>query len=140
MFLWNSILGFVDRLIGLYFRGLGCFDCFWWNPTTRKSNVLANPINSMVKTKWQSILSRLGPYNFGYDRFQDDYKIIAKFGNIYQRNLELKIYSLNNDSWKTIVACDVPYHYVLVSLSMENFISPMLLLRIIRIGVSFRSI
>lgn len=52
----------------------------------------------MIKIKCQSILSRLGPYDFGYDRFQDDYKIVAKFDNIYQRNLELKMYSLNNDS------------------------------------------
>lgn len=73
-------------------------DLFLWNPSVRKSKKLPH---SGVKLKNGCYII----YGFGYDNLNDDYKVVGIFcvfcgGNVYET--EVRVYSLESDSWRTI--------------------------------------
>ncbi|XP_015169727.1 F-box/kelch-repeat protein At3g23880-like [Solanum tuberosum] len=71
-----------------------------WNPTISKSMKLLNsPWGTSFNTK----------YGFGYDDSRDDYKALFidhyhdfNNGEVYNVRIVVTIYSLRNDSWKTL--------------------------------------
>ena len=73
-----------------------------WNPATRKYNILP----SLGTSK-----NRATVYGFGYDRFADNYKVVAVFGYRCDSSpdyiTQLKVHTLGTNSWRLID--DFPY-------------------------------
>ncbi|XP_060170816.1 F-box/kelch-repeat protein At3g23880-like [Lycium barbarum] len=71
-----------------------------WNPSIRKYKKLPE---SGVKSR--PTCSRYFRYGFGYDELHDDYILVVIF-NMFDDNpkykTNIKIYSLKNDSWRTV--------------------------------------
>ncbi|XP_059304733.1 F-box/kelch-repeat protein At3g23880-like [Lycium ferocissimum] len=86
-------------------NGLICFtieqqDLFLWNPSIRKIKKLPDFIPKL--NFGYSIM-----HGFGYDEVHDDYKVVAVSGASsydisHQVEVEVKIYSVNSDSWRSI--------------------------------------
>ncbi|KAM3302430.1 hypothetical protein P3S67_016932 [Capsicum chacoense] len=70
---------------------------FLWNPAIRKYKMLPD-FRTKLKDDGQCT------YGFGFDDIHDDYKVVCIFTiTIYPRNIqEINIYSLKDDSWRTI--------------------------------------
>ncbi|KAH6804188.1 hypothetical protein C2S51_032435 [Perilla frutescens var. frutescens] len=67
-----------------------------WNPTTRKYRVL--PCSGTPSRFKRCCLS----FGFGYDELHDDYKV-AEALNLGRGMSQLKVYSLRNNCWKTLL-------------------------------------
>ncbi|XP_060180929.1 F-box/kelch-repeat protein At3g23880-like isoform X1 [Lycium barbarum] len=94
----EMILGSVHGLICLADKN---GDLFLWNPSIRKYKKVPIPISPLSFSQWQI-------YGFGYDKFHNDYKVVAtflKYGSFSQG--ELRIYSLKSDSWRRVDDCQI---------------------------------
>ncbi|KAM3396167.1 hypothetical protein P3S68_005173 [Capsicum galapagoense] len=72
-------------------------ELFRWNPAVRKYKKLPD-FSTKLKDDGQCT------YGFGYDDIHDDYKVVCIFSvTCYPRNFqEINIYSLKDDSWRTV--------------------------------------
>ncbi|XP_016490847.1 F-box/kelch-repeat protein At3g23880-like [Nicotiana tabacum] len=92
------------RIVGSV-NGLICLadsskDLVLWNPSIRKYKKLPNFKTNFWDVSWFV-------YGFGYDEFRDDYKVVGCFYYDYSSfDVEVGIYSLKSDSWKSI--CSLP--------------------------------
>ncbi|XP_059311824.1 F-box/kelch-repeat protein At3g06240-like [Lycium ferocissimum] len=93
------IVGSVNGLICLV---IGVNNFFLYNPSIRKFKILPDPRPGLYVM-----------YAFGYDELHDDYKVVAvcKPWNIIngfgydKHHVEIKIYSLESDSWRSTEEC-----------------------------------
>lgn len=84
---WTYVVGSFNGLVCL-----ACYDgrTFLWNPTTRKSRRLPKvPKHKRAHTV----------FGFGYDEFEDDYKVFTVIGD---RSDEVSVYSSKSDCWRMI--------------------------------------
>ncbi|XP_049387552.1 F-box/kelch-repeat protein At3g23880-like [Solanum stenotomum] len=91
------IVGSVNGLICLDIEDN---DLVLWNPTLRVYRKLPD---SRLRVSGGSRLDRITSvmYGFGYDEFSDDYKVVGVRCSCTRYPLEVKIYSLKNNSWRT---------------------------------------
>ncbi|XP_049408356.1 F-box/kelch-repeat protein At3g23880-like [Solanum stenotomum] len=99
-FPWNpsNILAGVSLCNGLFLICIGMYNnnLYLWNPSTRKNKIL--PFSSCTKYSRCDVT-----FGFGYDEFNDDYKVIEIYGVYdihYVYDANIKIYSLRSNSWK----------------------------------------
>ncbi|KAK4706726.1 hypothetical protein R3W88_033690 [Solanum pinnatisectum] len=69
---------------------------FIWNPSIRKYKKLPDSKSNLIDA-----INFI--YGFGYDKFREDYKIEAcTYYHGHLHNVEVQIYSLKSDSWRSI--------------------------------------
>ncbi|XP_059277292.1 F-box/kelch-repeat protein At3g23880-like [Lycium ferocissimum] len=90
-YLW--IVGSVNGLICL---AIEKYDLVLWNPSIRKYKKLPDSRPTLMKADCCPL------YGFGYDEFHDDYKVVGVFLKYGGDQVEVKIYSLQSDSWKSV--------------------------------------
>ncbi|KAK2385760.1 F-box/kelch-repeat protein [Trifolium repens] len=66
-----------------------------WNPSIRAFKILPPPSKNLRERRYIS-----SSYSFGYDRFIDDYKIVAI--SFFKDKVEVNIYILGRNSWRRI--------------------------------------
>jgi F-box interacting protein len=66
-----------------------------WNPSIRAFKILPPPSKNLRERRYIS-----SSYSFGYDRFIDDYKIVAI--SFFKDKVEVNIYTLGRNSWRRI--------------------------------------
>ncbi|KAH7844339.1 hypothetical protein Vadar_026970 [Vaccinium darrowii] len=86
-----GIVGSCNGLVCIYYYEKSVDNFYLWNPSTRESHILP----------YYGDGANFGfSYGFGYDSFNDDYKVIRV---AYAKgSLEVKVYSLKIDSWRRI--------------------------------------
>ncbi|KAL2530263.1 F-box/kelch-repeat protein [Forsythia ovata] len=92
--LW--MIGSINGLICLSVRPS---EIFLWNPSIRKSKKL--PPSGFTYGQF----SFISTYGFGYDKVNDDYKVVETYGFTNDSCMyiaDVKIYSLRSNSWKQI--------------------------------------
>ncbi|KAK4424758.1 F-box/kelch-repeat protein, partial [Sesamum alatum] len=86
---------------GLVCLALSVSTLILWNPTTRKHRVLPESVKDLdLNFDYIEIT-----FGFGYDELNDDYKVVEI--SYLERDTgvletQVKVYSLRNDSWKTL--------------------------------------
>ncbi|KAG5554201.1 hypothetical protein RHGRI_011904 [Rhododendron griersonianum] len=86
-----GIVGSCDGLVCIYYYEKSVDNFYIWNPSTRESHILPSFGEG----------ANFGfSYGFGYDSFNDDYKVIRVA--FAKGPLEVKVYSLKTDSWRRI--------------------------------------
>ncbi|XP_055810321.1 F-box/kelch-repeat protein At3g23880-like [Solanum dulcamara] len=89
---------------GVYFsgsvNGLICLsngfnELVIWNPSIRKFKKVLDFLPTQMGQCWFNC-------GFGYDEVHDDYKVVGIFSSMIKANFEAMIYSLKNDSLKTL--------------------------------------
>lgn len=93
---WTTVGSSINRLICLSNKEN---DLCLWNPSTRKNKKLPH---LGAKLSYNNCFI----YDFGSDEFRDDYKGVACIycycDNRITPSVEVKIYSLKDDSWRSI--------------------------------------
>ncbi|XP_059284690.1 F-box/kelch-repeat protein At3g23880-like [Lycium ferocissimum] len=91
-------LRIVGSVNGLVFLSSGAKELLLWNPAIRKYKKFPD-----YKPRLKSTI-RCVTYGFGYDEFRDDYKVVGIF-RLYEYDsldhVEVGIYSLSSDSWRS---------------------------------------
>ncbi|XP_059316844.1 F-box/kelch-repeat protein At3g23880-like [Lycium ferocissimum] len=87
-------MGSVNGLIGLAIEEE---NFFFWNPSLRQFKKFPT-----AKLKLPAGSSHIFMYGFGYDEIHDDYKVVVGWQSFYPYHYEVKIYSLNSDSWRSV--------------------------------------
>ncbi|KAH7843924.1 hypothetical protein Vadar_022450 [Vaccinium darrowii] len=86
-----GIVGSCNGLVCIYYYEKLVDNCCLWNPSTRESHILP----------YYGEGTNFGfSYGFGYDSFNDDYKVIRV--GFAKGPTEVKVYSLKTDSWRRI--------------------------------------
>ncbi|XP_009775226.2 F-box/kelch-repeat protein At3g23880-like [Nicotiana sylvestris] len=99
------IVGSINGLICLVINSFdGLPDLFLWNPSVRKYKKLRNYRLNLSRRYHED---ECVDFNFGfaYDEFQNDYKVVGVFPIyrcIHLCRIEVKIYSLKSNSWRSI--------------------------------------
>ncbi|XP_060216335.1 F-box/kelch-repeat protein At3g23880-like [Lycium barbarum] len=89
-----QIMGSVNGLICL---AIEKENFFFWNPSLRKFKNFPT-----AKLKLPAGSSYKLMYGFGYDEIHDDCKVVVGWKTFHSYHFEVKIYSLNNDSWRSV--------------------------------------
>ncbi|XP_049403407.1 F-box/kelch-repeat protein At3g23880-like [Solanum stenotomum] len=81
----NGLVCLTDRFDGLVL----------WNPSIRKFKKVLDFVPTQMCRCWSMC-------GFGYDEVHDDYKVVGIFSSMIKSYFEAVIYSLKNDSWRTL--------------------------------------